>query len=136
MKVKHISISMSASDWGSLRHDLFTEDGNENAAALLCGVAETKLGTRLLVRKRMLVPSSEYRDRTNRHLEVTPSFYNSVVDNALREGLNPVIVHSHPFHGQARYSQSDDYGESRLLPVLESLVPGRVVASLLVTPTS
>src|SRR5207302_1736188 len=32
-----------------------------------------------------------------------------------------------------RYSQSDDYGESRLLAVIQSLLPKRVVGSLVAT---
>lgn len=136
MKARPLSVRISSSDWASLRSELFTEDGNENAAALLCGIANSKLGTRLLVRKIVPVPLSAYRDRTSYHLEVAPSFYNQVVNDALRERLHPVIAHSHPFFGDARYSLSDDYGESRLLPVLESLLPCCVVASLLVSRTS
>jgi molybdopterin/thiamine biosynthesis adenylyltransferase len=35
--------------------------------------------------------------------------------------------------GSAWYSKSDDFGESRLLPTLQALLPGKVVASLVVT---
>jgi molybdopterin-synthase adenylyltransferase len=136
MTAKRISARISSSDWDVLRSKLFTEDGSENAAALLCGIAESKLASKLLVREILPVPLTAYRDRTSCHLEVAPSFYNGLVDKALREGLHPVIVHSHPFSGHAQYSASDDYGESRLLPVLESLVPGCIAASLLLSRTS
>jgi hypothetical protein len=136
MKGKRISVRISSADWEFLRGKLLTEDGNENAAALLCGIAESRTGARLLVREILPVPLAAYRDRTDYHLEVAPGFYNGLVDKALRAGLQPVIAHSHPFPGHARYSASDDYGESRLLPVLESLVPGCIAASLLVSLTS
>lgn len=115
---------------------MFTDDGNENAAALLCGSAKTESEQRLLVRKIIPATQSEYTERMSYHLEVAPSYYNRVVDAALKEDLNVIIVHSHPFSGPAHYSMSDDYGESRLLPVLESLIPGREVASMLVSHTS
>jgi molybdopterin/thiamine biosynthesis adenylyltransferase len=54
----------------------------------------------------------------------------------LHEHLIPVISHSHPFDGPAKYSVSDNYGESRLLPVLESLLPKQKPASLLLTKTA
>src|SRR6202030_4640358 len=117
--IKPISIRISSSDWTSLRTKLCTGDGNENAAALLCGIANSEVGKTLLIRKILPVPLQEYRDRNSYHLEIAPSFYNRVVDDALAEGLHPVIVHSHPFSGEVRYSASDDYGENRLLPVLE-----------------
>ncbi|SRR6266404_5284614 len=136
MTTKPVSVRISSSDWASLRSHLFTEDGNENAAALLCGITNSEIAQRLLVRRILPVPSTEYRDRNSYHLEVAPSFYNRLVDESLRENLHPIIVHSHPFSGHARYSVSDDYGENRLLPVLQSLLPGRVVASLLLSQNS
>ncbi len=136
MNTARVSIRISASDWASLRQVLFTIDGNENAAALLCGSAKTDSGTRFLVRRILPAKLLEYADRTSFHLEVTPGYYNRIVDEALRESLAVVIVHSHPYSGPAYYSRSDDYGESRLLPVLESLIPGHAVASLLVSLTS
>jgi hypothetical protein len=117
-----------------LRGALFTPDGCENFAVLLCGTAVTKERTRLLAREWIAAPSSAYTERLSYHLEITPGFLNSIVDRAIATGLSPVLVHSHPVAESARYSTSDDYGEGRLLPILEQLLPGRVVASLLLTP--
>src|SRR6266404_5289072 len=136
MNDKPISVRIASPDWASLRRALFTEDGDENAAALLCGSADSESGLRLLVKQILPVRLEAYNDRTSFHLEVAPAFYNEVVTTALRDNLHPVIIHSHPHPGQARYSTSDDYGESRLLPVLQTLVPGKTVASLLVTRIS
>lgn len=136
MNHKRISVRIAAADWASLRHLLFTEDGNENAAALLCGSADSESELRLLVKRILPVRMEAYNDRTSFHLEVEPTFYNEVITNALCDNLNPIIIHSHPHSGQARYSTSDDYGESRLLPVLQALVPGKTIASLLVTQIS
>lgn len=132
----NLSLRISGGDWGRLRNLLFTPDGHENAAVLLCGQSLSESEERLLVREVVAVRSDEYIDRQSYHLEVAPRFYNSVIDRCLREHLTPVICHSHPFDGPARYSSSDDFGERRLLPVLQSLLPEQKPASLLLTNTS
>ena len=65
-----------------------------------------------------------------------PGFYNSLVDRCLRDGLVPVICHSHPFDGPADYSPSDDFGKKQVLPILEWLLLQQRYASLLLTKTS
>jgi hypothetical protein len=131
-----MKIRASANDWEVLRKSLFTTDGHENAAGLLCSTVDEPNCTTLLVRRCIPVPKTEYRKRLKYHLEIAPSFYNSLVDVCLEADANLVIVHSHPFDGSAEYSSSDDFGESRLLPTLMSLLPGKHVASLLLTRTS
>lgn len=133
MRVQNYSFFITRSDWLKTRTFLFTEDGCENAGAWLCGLAKTESGGRLLAREFIPVPDHLYQDRQSFHLEVAPQFYNELVTRCENTGLHPIIIHSHPMAGSARYSQSDDAGESRLLPVLESLLPNRVVASLVVT---
>lgn len=118
-----------------LRGGLFTVDGCENFAVLLCAPAVTEHRVRLLVRDWTFAPLDAYRERLSYHLEIAPAFFNTIVDRAMATGLHPVLVHSHPDAGEARYSPSDDFGEGRLLPVLEQLLPGRTVVSMLLTPT-
>jgi hypothetical protein len=130
-----LSLTVSGRDWNRLRSLLFTADGYENAAVLLCGESRVDEARRLLVREVIGVPAEGYIAREPLHLEVAPGFYNSIVDRCVRDRLVPVISHSHPFNGPARYSGSDDFGESRLLPILESLTSGKP-ASLLLTRTS
>jgi hypothetical protein len=132
--MKALSISITSHDWSALRRSLLTDDGNENAAVLLCGVAETSQERRLLVRRFREVTPDQYLERLPYHLKVSPLYYNAVIDECLANRLTPVIVHSHPSSEKAWYSKSDDYGESRLLPVLESLLPGTTPASLVITP--
>ncbi len=127
----NISIAISGTDWKSLRDGLFTPDENENAGVLLCGSSRSDHEQKLLVRRVMLVPKELYTDRNEFHLEISPKFYNAVVSECLSGRFSPVIVHSHPTSTHARYSASDNFGESRLLPVLESLIPGATTASLL-----
>jgi molybdopterin-synthase adenylyltransferase len=132
--MKHSTISITNQDWELVKAFLFTPDGNENAGVLLCGSSETQSGHRLLVRKFVSVPSELYVDRNHYHLEVSPRFYNSIIDRCLQERLTPVVIHSHPHHEDAWYSASDDFGEMNLIPVLQSLIPGSRPASLVVTP--
>lgn len=136
MKLKSQSLRISAPDWVALRRQTLSEDGLESAGVLLCGVSETSSARHLLAKRFVPVPAECYRERTEYHLEVEPEFYNDAVDQALADGLTPVVVHSHPFASGAHYSTSDDFGESRLLPVLAALLPGAAPASLLVAPDS
>jgi hypothetical protein len=131
-----LSLRMSGHDWRILRELLFTADGHENAAVLLCGQSIARDESKLLVREIIPVPSHQYIDRQRYHLEVAPSFYNSIIDRCLGASLAPVICHSHPFDGVANYSASDDFGERRLLPVLQALLPHAKPASLLLTNTA
>ncbi len=131
---EHLSIRISQADWMALRRGLLTPDGNENAAVLLCGTSRTKAERRLLARSIFPVPPEMYDERTSYRLRVSPNFYNRVIDLCLAEKLSPVLVHSHPSAHEPWYSSSDDFGESRLLPVLEELISGATTASLLVTP--
>lgn len=133
MKSVNCSFSVSVTDWSDARAALFTDDGCENAGAFLCGLSRTEQGGRLLAREFVPVPADLYRARQPFHLEVAPQFYNDLVTRCERTGLHLVIVHSHPMHGDARYSASDDHGESRLLAILQMLLPQSVVASLVVT---
>jgi molybdopterin-synthase adenylyltransferase len=133
---KRLSLRISGGDWSKLLSLLFTPDGLENATALLCGQSLNEREDKLLVREIVVASPEQYVERQSYHLEVAPGFYNSLVDRCLRDGLVPVICHSHPFDGPADYSPSDDFGERRLLPILESLLPERKPASLLLTKTS
>src|SRR5260370_38292555 len=94
--MKALSIAITNDDWGRLRRALFTEDGNENAAVLLCGVADKDGQRRLLARRISNVPDGHYKVREAYHLECRPAFYNQIVDQCLRERLQPILVHCHP----------------------------------------
>src|SRR5258708_39719994 len=104
MNMKPCFVFMSSLDWDEARAGLLTEDDLENAGAFLCGVSESSLFTRLLVRRFVPVPSALYTERMPYHLEISPAFYNSIVSQCEKENLHPVIVHSHPKHETARYS--------------------------------
>src|SRR6266567_4973331 len=84
LMAKRRSVRISGEDWDKLRKALFTPDGCENAAALLCGQSVNERDERLLVREVLAVPSNLYIDRTKYHLEVAPPFYNTVVDCSLQ----------------------------------------------------
>ena len=136
MKLLNYSFFVTASDWSIARKFLFTEDGYENAGVFLCGLVKTKKGGRLLAREFVPVPVHLYQDRQPYHLQIAPRFYNDLVTRCEKTALHPIIIHSHPMRGVAWYSRSDDFGESKLLPILQSLLPDRIVASLVVTRNS
>jgi hypothetical protein len=132
--MKPYSVTIPSDDWAEAKAALFTDDSCENAGVFLCGKSESDSEVRLLARRFVSVPSHQYVQRLEYHLEIAPAFYNQIITLCLREHLNPVIIHSHPKHRAAFYSPSDDYGESHLLKVLEDLLPGKTVASLVATP--
>jgi molybdopterin/thiamine biosynthesis adenylyltransferase len=129
-----LSVVMSGREYSKIRELLFTPDGCENFAVLFCGSADGPDWRRLLVREIWPASSDAYRERLSDFLEITPAFLNRIVDFALATHLTPVISHSHPGATEARYSAADDFGESRLLPVLQQLLPALSPASLLLTP--
>ena len=135
-KEKSIYVVSNSLDWQASQKALLHSDSRESAAVLLCGVADGDSERRLLVRSIVDVPAELYKERNQYHLEISPRFYDQVITQCESSKLTPLIIHSHPFRGAARYSASDDYGESRLLPVLASLLPGRTLASLVITKDS
>ncbi len=123
-------MSISADDFDNLRASLFTKDGMENAVFGLCGFARDNQHMRILVRKLIPVPDQSYAIRTGYHLEIVPSFINSVIDSS--EGKFPIVmIHSHPGALSPEYSSSDNEGESRLFKVYSDLLPELPHVSLL-----
>jgi len=133
MKAAQIAIRISAVHWQELRNQIFTDDGNENAAVLVCSESANNGFITLLVREIVSASPAEYLVRESHHLEVSPRYYNRIIDRCLGTGTSVMIVHSHPHNDEAWYSKSDDYGESRLLPILQSLLPNSIVGSLVVS---
>src|ERR1051325_985485 len=127
------SLLITEADMQALRALLFTKDGCENFAVLLCGHAKGPDFHRLLVREIVQTPPHAYHQRLDVHLEIAPSFLNTIITRSLSAKLTPVLVHSHPHSREARYSPSDDYGERRLLPILQQLLPHALPASLLLS---
>src|SRR5712691_11801163 len=104
------AIAISSTDYLALRQALFTSDGKESAAFLVCGMSETKDSVTYLIREVLPVPDDGYVERLSYHLEIAPRFINSVVDRCVGKGFGIVVTHSHPGRGIASYSTSDDHG--------------------------
>ncbi|SRR6266702_4123177 len=129
------SVAITRSDYEFLRRSLFTSDGKENAALLVCGIVKTNEKQELLVREVVPVPSDAYTERLSYHLEIAPRFINSVIDKCVRKGFGIITTHSHPTSDAAHYSSSDDGGEGRLFKVFSDLLGPGKHGSLLLTRT-
>src|SRR6185436_3252358 len=63
------SLTISSTDFETLRGLLFTEDGHENFAVLFCGLSISASARRRLVREIWPAPASAYNERLPYHLE-------------------------------------------------------------------
>jgi hypothetical protein len=80
----------------------------------------------LLVREVHRVESSGYSERSGTHVTWLPESVEPLLERATRERLSVVKVHSHP-NGYPRFSETDDVGDARLLPMLQGWVEGNLL---------
>lgn len=108
------TLSLTETFHAQLHHHLFTGDGKEAAAVLVC----TKVPgnrVRLLARDLILVPHKEcsYRDEVT--LTWPSSYIEKAIDIAEREQLSIILVHSHP-GGYPQFSDVDDCSDQEIIP--------------------
>ena len=133
MTGQRYEIRLSADELSRLETVLTTDPHRESAAFILAG--EMRVGTtvRLLARRVVEIPDSEYRVRTRHHIDLSPRTINGLVALCEASRLRPILCHSHP--DDVSYSPSDDHGEGRVAAMLQGFFPGQVMGSLLLTPT-
>jgi tRNA A37 threonylcarbamoyladenosine dehydratase len=126
------SIRFVSEHFESLKNYLFSFPGKEAAAFALAGAFTNDSGTHFAVREVMLPSATDYDAQTAYHLQVSPIFFNRVIDKAENENLAVVICHSHPWaNKRLKYSPSDDFGEDNSVKTLMECLNGKPVASLL-----
>lgn len=109
-------------DWRRLEHHLFPGDDDEHGAVLLCGVARSLQGLRLLVRD--VLPAEDGRDylpgtRGYRHL--TGEFVTHHARRAKDEGLAYLALHNHGGETSVGFSEPDFASHERAYPTILGL---------------
>ena len=119
--------------WLQLHRHLFPGDHDEHGAALLCGVARSERGVRLLVRDVVLAQDGvDFGPGTRGYRLLTAAFVTRTVRRARDEQLVYLAVHNHGGTTSVGFSQPDlashDRGYPTLLKVSKQTVGALVLA--------
>ena len=115
-----VSLALSGDQHAHLQSFLFPGDGYEAVAILLCGRRDGDRRHRLTVREVHGIPYDQC-ERTPLKITWHTESIVDILERATAEKLSVVKVHSHP-GGHAQFSQIDDEGDARLLPMIKGFV--------------
>ena len=111
------SLSLTAYQHDLLYSALFSSDGREAVAILLCARRAGERRQRLVVREVWPVLSHWYQDRSSDGVTWSTDALEPILDIAELDDLSIVKVHSHP-GGYPKFSATDDFADWRLLPAV------------------
>lgn len=110
---------------------LFSGDGRESAAILLCAkTPEPRL--RLLVREVLKVPDEECKVREKDSIVWSGAYLEKAIDLAEADDLTIVLIHSHP-GGLYAFSGADDASDRAVVPSLFQAL-GKMHGTAIMTP--
>ena len=118
-----------------LERTVFTPNGLEGGAYLLCGLSVTTAETRLLVREVIPVKEEHYLKRKPNRLTIDSASYAAIAKRAAATRTTVIFVHSHP-GGLAGFSPQDNREEPKLMEFLAARCPAVPHGSLVLTPGS
>ena len=112
-----IAFSIRDEDVRTLRAHLFSGDGKESAALILCGSGTNPDNTRLMAREIILVDPEDAEIRTDISLSWATDKYltPSLIERMDKQGLSLVTAHSHPT-GLLAFSLKDNQNDAQLFP--------------------
>lgn len=125
------TLTITGYHWKTLHEHLFPGDGREHGAALLCGIASTPSGKRLLVHD--VVPAIDgvdYVRGTSGHHELDAEFVTRNIVRCADEGLMYLAVHCHGGTDSVGFSNVDLSSHARGYPSLVSINDGIPVGAL------
>lgn len=128
------SLTMREKDLETLREEVFSKQGFEGAAYLLCGESQNDDEVRLLVREIIPIENSHYQVRQPDFLSISSESYVPVAKKARQNKYAIIFVHSHP-GGFLEYSKQDDHEEMNLQEFFQTRVPNHIHGSLILTET-
>ncbi|MCW3038783.1 MAG: UBA/ThiF-type binding protein [Solirubrobacterales bacterium] len=119
--------------WEEMHAHLDPGDGDEHGGALLCGVAASSRGGRLLARCFIAaVDGIDYIPGTVGHRALTASFIRRATRTAAALGLGYVAVHNHGYGASVAFSPTDMASHERGYPALLDLLAGQPAGALVV----
>lgn len=119
-----VTLAMSGDQHSHLMSFLFPGDGMEAVAVLLCSRRDGDRRHRLTVREVHDIPYDQC-ERTPMKITWRTDAIADILERATAERLSVVKVHSHP-GGYAQFSEIDDEGDGRLLPMIRGWVEAAI----------
>ncbi|WP_425062037.1 ThiF family adenylyltransferase [Pyruvatibacter mobilis] len=116
-----VTLGLSGDQHAHLRNFLFPPDGKEAIAILLCGQRDGDRRYRLSVREIHEIPYEYCTKRTTQMVTWSPDYVDDILERAATEKLSVVKIHSHP-NGYAKFSETDDESDDRILPMIRGWV--------------
>lgn len=112
-----VTLTLNAEQHAKLQAHLFSGDGCEGAAIILCGRRAGDRRHRLVAREVHPIPHNQCSERTPERVTWPTDVIAPLLDHAEAQGLTVVKVHSHP-NAYERFSPTDDHGDRRLMPAI------------------
>lgn len=129
-----IELYITQRDWYRLRDHLFPGDWDEHGAVLLCGVAHSPRGTRLLVREVVIAEDGiDYVPGTRGYRHLTGEFVTHQARRAREEKLVYLAAHNHGGRDSVAFSGPDFASHERGYPTVLGLTRQHVGALVLST---
>lgn len=116
-----VTLALSGDQHEHLKSFLFPGDGKEAVALLLCGRRAGDRRHRLVVREIHDIPYEHCSERTPTLVTWPPDYIVPMLERATAEKLTVIKLHSHP-SGYAAFSETDDEGDARLLPMIRGWI--------------
>ncbi|MGD9743030.1 MAG: ThiF family adenylyltransferase [Dongiaceae bacterium] len=115
-----VTLSLNGDQYEQVRRHLYPGDGKEAVAIALCGRRNGDWRHRLVVREICEIPHGVcHRDEV--HVTWPPEVMEDWLDRAALQGLSVIKIHSHP-SGYPAFSEIDDAGDRRLLPMIRGWI--------------
>lgn len=112
-----VTLTLNAEQHAKLQAHLFSGDGCEGAAIILCGRRAGDRRHRLVAREVHPIPHDQCSERTPERVTWPTDVIAPLLDHAEAQGLTVVKVHSHP-NAHERFSPTDDDSDRRLMPAI------------------
>lgn len=114
-----MTLSMTEQQHEQLSTHLFTGDGYESIAIVLCGRRQGDESHGLLIRHVHPIPSSSCPERTPENIRWPTDQLPEILNRAVKDNLAVLKIHSHP-SGYAHFSKCDDRSDHEFFNFLKS----------------
>ena len=112
-----VTLTLTEDQHEELKAHLFPDDGYEASAIILCGRCAGDRRHRLVAREVHPIPYKKCTERTPLRVTWPTDVIAPLLDRAEEHGWTVIKSHSHP-NGRARFSETDDEGDHKLIPAI------------------